>query len=119
MKGLSTILIILQTLQLFGQENKLTDNQTIRIICTTSITENPVTYFIINGDDDKQTEIPIDSFGTENNALTLIDPKWIKDIKIYKGKKAVDLYGDVGKNGIVVIKLKKGRYQEFLKKVDN
>ncbi len=44
-------------------------------------------------------------YDTDN--VNKIDPKTIESIDIYKGEKAIMRYGDKGKNGVIVITLKK------------
>lgn len=39
--------------------------------------------------------------------VSSIDPKDIESISVLKGKSALDLYGEEGKNGVVIINLKK------------
>src|SRR5690554_5936049 len=39
--------------------------------------------------------------------VSSIDPKDIESISVLKGKTSVDLYGEEGKNGVVIINLKK------------
>ena len=45
------------------------------------------------------------SYGT--GGLTGIDPNTIESISVWKDKKAIELYGEKGRNGVIVVTLKK------------
>ena len=42
-----------------------------------------------------------------NEKLNSVDPNTIESIDVLKGQKAIDLYGESGKNGVIVMKMKK------------
>jgi len=77
----------------------------------TSITGNNQALFVIDG-------IPFDSGSnqqtaffdnvTESNRFLDIDPNNIEDISILKGLSATALYGDRGRNGVILITTKSG-----------
>lgn len=45
-------------------------------------------------------------WGNDISILNIIDPKDIKDIGVLKDKAPIELYGEKGKNGVLIIKLK-------------
>ena len=78
-------------------DNKTKNINGIGIMSDNSgLSTNPI--YIINGE------------RIEN--LNAINPNKIKAITVYKGKKAIELYGDEAKNGVIVIEADK----DYLKK---
>jgi hypothetical protein len=43
------------------------------------------------------------------DSLNKIDPNAIETIHVLKGKQATDAYGNKGENGVIVIRIKKGK----------
>ena len=115
MKTLTTFwtLLLLVTVPLFGQQDHLTDLYSIKIVCAEPLGQ---AFYIIKGDN-KQTELFDIPKETAESTLTSINPKWIKSIDIYKGQKAIDLYGDKGKNGVIIVQLKRGRLEKLPKDI--
>ena len=54
---------------------------------------------------DKEPLLIVDSMEVSHNLISAIDPSFVKDFKVLKGKDALDLYGEKGKNGVVLITL--------------
>ncbi len=80
-------------------DNKTKNINGIGIMSNNSgLSTNPI--YIINGE------------RIEN--LNAINPNKIKAITVYKGKKAIELYGEEAKNGVIVIEADK----DYLKKAD-
>ena len=50
-----------------------------------------------------------------------IDSEWIQSISVFKDGKATEMYGCLGKNGVIVIALKEDHIEDFVegKKPDN
>ena len=63
-----------------------------------SLTGTKPLYIIVDGDE--KTE-------TDRNALSLLDPADIDEIQVLKGSAATAVYGEKGKDGIIVLTLKK------------
>lgn len=61
----------------------------------------------IKSENGKQPLIVIDGAITENKKLEDIDPETIQSLSVLKDEKAIQKYGDKGKNGVVEITLKK------------
>lgn len=57
--------------------------------------------YVINGEQIKETT-------SQENPLSLIKSKYIKSIDILKGQKAIDEYGDAGRNGVIEMQLADG-----------
>ncbi len=49
----------------------------------------------------------VDGKEVEGGSIEDIDPENIETVNVYKGDKAIEEYGEKGKNGVVVIKTKK------------
>jgi hypothetical protein len=49
--------------------------------------------------------------------ISYLDPNWIALINFLKGKDATDQYGMIGKNGVILIDLKKGSLAKFPVKI--
>ena len=62
------------------------------------------------------TEYVLDSLSTKR-----IDTDWIRSISVFKDAKATVMYGGSGKNGVIIITLKKDHIDDFLecRKPDN
>jgi hypothetical protein len=69
---------------------------------------------LANNNNNKPPLYVVDGKITDN--IKGIDPQQIDEISVLKGKAGVELYGDKGKNGVVLIKLKE---QIDLKSTDN
>ena len=67
-----------------------------------------------NGIDIKATES-----GAIKNGVVYINPNWIENISLIKGKDAIDKYGSQGKNGVVLFQLRNGALKEMAKKSRN
>lgn len=93
----------------YGQVTEKGDNYSIRI---TDTKIEPNSYYVIKADN-KQAEFFGDSTEFTSNPLKELDPNWIKAISIYKGKKAINEFGDKGLNGVVIIELKRRRLKKL------
>ena len=60
----------------------------------------------------------IDGKQTNEAVIKEINPNTIESINVIKGEKAIEKYGDQGKNGVIEIKMKK-REVSFLDKLEN
>ena len=58
-------------------------------------------------EDGEQPLMIVDGKEMEGGSLGDIDPETIETVNVYKGEKAIEEYGEKGKNGVVVIKTKK------------
>ncbi|MBT8190044.1 MAG: hypothetical protein HKN67_08590 [Saprospiraceae bacterium] len=65
-------------------------------------------YYVIIADG-KQLEVSADKMKEKYDGLSILNPDHIKEISVYKDEKASELYGDNGKNGVIIITLKKGK----------
>ena len=54
----------------------------------------------------------VDGKPLSSKKIAKINPNRIKDIKVLKGSNATSLYGNKGKNGVLVINTKNGNYQD-------
>ena len=54
----------------------------------------------------------VDGKPLSSKKIAKINPNRIKDIKVLKGSNAISLYGNKGKNGVLVINTKNGNYQD-------
>lgn len=77
-----------------------------------AVNENPRVVLKINGDDDKGIQphiILIDAAGKESvvDSMNELAPDDIASVNVLKGEAAIKKYGDKGKNGVVVITMKK------------
>ena len=61
--------------------------------------------FISEGDE--KPLMIVDGKEVEGGSIEDIDPENIETVNVYKGDKAIEEYGEKGKNGVVVIKTKK------------
>ncbi|MFP2994382.1 peptidoglycan DD-metalloendopeptidase family protein [Spongiivirga sp. MCCC 1A20706] len=61
----------------------------------------------IETDKEKRPLIIIDGKETKLDTFTNLDPDNIESVSVFKNESAIKLYGKKGKNGVVVIKLKK------------
>lgn len=83
------------------------------IINGTGISTSPKVAVTVNGSKDQ----PLYYIDTKSGMKKVasfedIDPKNIESVTVLKGDQAIVKYGDEGKNGVVVIKLKDGKEQE-------
>lgn len=112
------ILLLLVFQNCFGQslESDSTRSTQIRIICSPSINRANSPFYIISTDN-KRLQIPEDGNLTDSieiaKAISYVDPNWIDSINVLKGKDATDQYGILGKNGVILIDLKKGSLTKF------
>ena len=58
-------------------------------------------------DSDSMPLYVVDGIAMEKDKLDKVDPKTISSVNVLKGDAATRIYGEKGKNGIVVITLKK------------
>lgn len=63
--------------------------------------------------DDYRPLYVLDGKIIDGNQFTEIDPKSIKTMNILKGTSATSVYGEKGKNGVIVITSKKGKRKKF------
>ena len=54
-------------------------------------------------------KMPAQKDGTRNNSFLDIKPEEIKSISVFKGDSALLLYGEAGRNGVIVITTKNSR----------
>lgn len=79
----------------------------------TAITTSPKVAVTVNGNGAEPLYF-IESKSGYSKILSLekIDPSDIESISVLKGEKAVEKFGDEGKNGVIIIKMKGGK-EEF------
>ncbi|ADV50678.1 von Willebrand factor type A [Cellulophaga algicola DSM 14237] len=74
----------------------------IKISGNKTVSENNLPLYIVDGV----------AIHTKNNSIVAnLDPDTIDKIKVYKGNKAIGLYGSSAKNGCIVIRTKRGNYK--------
>ena len=93
MKKIITLVLTICSLQVYSQEVG------IRITNQSDNLESKNPLYTINLDG---KTISLGKFGTLEN----IDPNWISSISVLKGQSAYSLYGNKGKDGVVIIDLK-------------
>jgi TonB family protein len=75
---------------------------------TTKVQSNSPLKFVNADGSGKQPLIIIDGVVAKNQNVNNISPETIESISVLKDESATILYGDSGKNGVVLIKTKKG-----------
>lgn len=93
MKKIITLVLTIWSLQVYSQDAG------IRITNQSDNLESKNPLYTINLDG---KTISLGKFGTLEN----IDPNWISSINVLKGQSAYSLYGNKGKDGVVIIDLK-------------
>ncbi|PWL32178.1 hypothetical protein [uncultured Roseivirga sp.] len=93
MKKIITLVLTICSLQVYSQDAG------IRITNQSDNLESKNPLYTINLDG---KTISLGKFGTLEN----IDPNWISSINVLKGQSAYSLYGNKGKDGVVIIDLK-------------
>ena len=109
-----TLLIQLKNKLNTSQLNKLrklrTQDDMRQVGTITAINENPRMLLKVNGsenDDKSPLYVLADDRGEKIvPGVDNIDPKDIASVEVLKGEKAKEKYGDKGKNGVVIVKLK-------------
>lgn len=102
----------------FGQsvETDSIKNVQIRIICSPTISRENSPLYIITADN-KRLQIPEDGNLKDSiaiaNTIPYLDPNWVKSINVLRDKDAIDQYGTLGQNGVILIDLKKGSLTKF------
>ncbi len=91
--------------------------------------EEKTTYALSDGDKDSENVIKIKQKDTtiKSNVTVIsvgsikkISPEEIESMQVYKGKEAVDKFGEKAANGAIVVKLKNGEESVcFMEKADN
>ena len=80
--------------------------------------ESPL--FIVHVDN-KVLQIPVNGnlSNTRRIRRTLkhINPDWVTSIEVIKDKKAVETYGSLGRNGVVILRLKEGVFDNLPRKL--
>lgn len=106
----------------FGQstESDSSKNIQIKLICSPTISSTNSPLLIITTDN-KRFQIP--EYGNWKdstaiaNTIGFLDPNWIKSINVLKDKDATEQFGTLGKNGVILIDLKKGSLKKFPSKI--
>lgn len=108
---------------LLGIKNQLTKEQQTKLKefapgkpfnFITPINENPRVVLKLDGAEVKEKPIfyIVDKKGkrkVSSEEMGVIDPSDIEAVEVIKGKKAIEQYGEEGKRGVIIIKLKKKR----------
>jgi len=108
---------------LLGIKKQLTESQQVKLKeyspekpfnFITPISENPRVVLKVDGPEIKGNPIlyVIDKKGkrkVSSEEMSSINPNDIEAIEVFKGASAIKLYGEEGKKGVVIIKLKKRR----------
>ena len=80
------------------------------IIGTVSAQRKPIAALVV------LDSIPLVEPQLRELALNVLDPEKIKSIKVFTGAEATDKYGDLAKEGVIVITLKPSKKKAFDKK---
>ncbi len=84
------------------------DGEDVDIIVETSGDKHESEHKIMfRSEDGEKPLMIVDGKETEGQSIKDIDPENIATINVLKGDKAIEEYGDKGKNGVVIIKTKK------------
>lgn len=115
MKILLTIILILISLDsLLAQSGNIKNSEdVVRINCVIPIKGK----FLMVRCQNYQTDLIINRESSIDSTLTLIFPKWIKEIKVVSGEKAIEMFGESAEDGVVIIELKKSKFKFLSKEV--
>jgi hypothetical protein len=109
---------ILTVLNSYGQETDSlkSKNDGVMIRLDGPSMKHGAPLYIITADN-KKLQIPdkadnIDSLAT-TKTLNYINPNWIETVNVLKGNEATEKYGQLGKNGVILIGLKDGTLEKF------
>jgi len=110
------VAILMVAIRVHGQESDTLKSDMLFTNCLKSFTlaDSPL-YIVTEGDRKLQIQAngnDKDS-GTRSNVLSYIKPDWIQSIEILKGKDATDKYDSLGRNGLILIDLKKGSLRKM------
>jgi len=97
-----------------AQDIEKSDGTKIEIRQSTDAKEQA--YYVIKVGH-KQTEFTSEELNIQENNFSAINPDWIKEVSVLKGEKAKVLYGEKGKNGVIIITLKEDNLADLPEKI--
>lgn len=99
-----------------AQEIEKIDEGKIKIRQNIDAEDQP--YYVIKIGQ-RQTEFNNKELNIQENNFSAINPDWIEEISVLKGEKAEELYGDNGKNGVIVITLKEDKLADLPEEISS